>query len=102
MKLKVGDKVKIISGKEKGKEGMIARTLKKENRVVVEGINLIKRHTKPSGEDQTGGIIEREAPLHVSNVKLIEPTTKTKKTVVNDKKKGNQKKTIKKSEDKLD
>ncbi|MDD4036244.1 MAG: 50S ribosomal protein L24 [Bacilli bacterium] len=100
MKLKVGDKVKIIAGKEKGKEGMIVRTLRNENRVVVEGINLVKKHTKPSGEDQTGGIVEREAPLHVSNVMLIEP--KAKKTGSNANKKDNQKKTTKKSEDKLD
>lgn len=100
MKLKVGDKVKIISGKEKGKEGRIVRTLSSENRVVVEGINLVKRHTKPSGEDQTGGIIEREAPLHVSNVMLIEP--KAKKTGSNVNKKDNQKKITKKSEKKLD
>jgi large subunit ribosomal protein L24 len=93
MKLKVGDRVKVIAGKEKGKEGMIIRTLRKENRVIIEGLNLVKKHVKPSGEDQVGGIVEREAPIHVSNVKLVE--SKSKKTETK-----TQKNKTKKAEDK--
>lgn len=93
MKLKVGDRVKVIAGKEKGKEGMIIRTLRKENRVIIEGLNLVKKHVKPSGEDQVGGIVEREAPIHVSNVKLVE--SKPKKTETK-----TQKNKTKKAEDK--
>lgn len=76
MKIKVGDNVKILTGKDKGKTGMITKTLKKENRVIVEGINVVKKHVKPNGMNQTGGIIEMNAPIHVSNVKKIEATSK--------------------------
>ncbi len=76
MKIKVGDNVKILTGKDKGKTGMITKTLKKENRVIVEGINVVKKHVKPNGMNQTGGIIEMNAPIHVSNVKKIEVTSK--------------------------
>ena len=72
MKVKVGDKVKILAGKDKGKEGRILVTLKKEDRVVVEGINIVKKHVKPSRTNETGGILETENPIHVSNVKVIE------------------------------
>ena len=71
MKVKVGDNVKIIAGKDKGKEGKIIRTIKSENRVVVEGINIVKRHSKPRTTEDKGGIIEIEAPIHVSNVKAL-------------------------------
>ncbi len=76
MKIKVGDNVKILAGKDKGKTGMVTKTLKKENKVVVEGINVVKKHMKPNGQNQTGGIIEMNAPIHVSNVKKVEETTK--------------------------
>lgn len=76
MKIKVGDNVKILTGKDKGKTGMITKTLKKESRVIVEGINVVKKHVKPNGMNQTGGIIEMNAPIHVSNVKKIEATSK--------------------------
>ena len=83
MKIKVGDNVKILAGKDKGKTGMVTKTLKKENKVVVEGINVVKKHMKPNGQNQTGGIIEMNAPIHVSNVKKVEETTKkdTKKAM---------------------
>ena len=71
MKVKVGDNVKIIAGKDKGKEGKVIRTLKSEDRVVVEGINIVKRHSKPRTNEDKGGIIDIEAPIHVSNVKLV-------------------------------
>lgn len=79
MKIKVGDNVKIIAGKDKNKEGKVIKTLKKENKVVVEGINVFKKHIKPGRTNETGGIIDMEMPIHVSNVKLIDKTTKPKK-----------------------
>lgn len=78
MKVKVGDKVKILAGKDKGKEGTVTVTLKKKDKVVVSGINIVKRHMKPSYQNEAGGIVEKEAPIHVSNVKVIEEEKKTK------------------------
>ncbi|NMA50735.1 MAG: 50S ribosomal protein L24 [Mollicutes bacterium] len=81
MKVKVGDNVKIIAGKDKGKEGKVIKTLKKKNHVVVEGINICKRHSKPRTNEDKGGIIDIEASLNVSNVKVINATAKkTKQT----------------------
>ena len=71
MKVKVGDTVKVIAGADKGKEGKVIRTLKTEQRVVVEGINIVKKHSKPRTTNESGGIFEIEAPIHVSNVKVI-------------------------------
>ena len=71
MKVKVGDTVKIIAGADKGKEGKVIRTLKNEQRVVVEGVHIVKRHSKPRMTNESGSIIEIEAPIHVSNVKVI-------------------------------
>ena len=80
MKVKVGDKVKILAGKDKGKEGTVTVTLKKKDKVVVSGINMIKKHMKPNYQNETGGILETEAPIHVSNVKVIEETKTVKTT----------------------
>ncbi len=80
MKVKVGDQVKIIAGKDKGKEGKIIKTLRKEDRVVVEGINIVKKHLKPRYTNETGTIQETEAPIHVSNVKKVEEKVKSAKT----------------------
>ena len=71
MKVKVGDTVKIIAGADKGKEGKVIRTLKSEQRVVVEDVNIVKKHSKPRTTNESGGIFEIEAPIHVSNVKVI-------------------------------
>ncbi len=79
MKVKVGDKVKILAGKDKGKEGIVTVTLKKEDRVVVQGINIVKKHMKPGRTNETGGILETENPIHVSNVKVIEAGIKEAK-----------------------
>jgi len=76
MKLKVGDKVVVIAGKDKGKEGKILKTMKAMNHIVVEGLNMIKRHTKPKNDSQKGGIIEREASINASNVMIVDPKTK--------------------------
>ena len=75
MKLKVGDKVKVIAGSSKGKEGKIIKTLREENRVIVEGVNIVKKHKKGNGQE-TGGILEVEAPIDASNVMIIDPKTK--------------------------
>ena len=80
MKVKVGDQVKIIAGKDKGKEGKIIKTLRKEDRVVVEGINIVKKHLKPRYTNEIGSIQETEAPIHVSNVKKVEEKVKSAKT----------------------
>ena len=72
MKVKVGDNVKIIAGKDKGKEGKVIRTLRNKDKVVVEGINIIKKHSKPNNQNDKGGIFDIEAPIHVSNVKVVE------------------------------
>ena len=79
MKVKVGDNVKVLAGKDKGKEGRIIKTLRKDNKVVVEGVNVIKKHVKPNRMNEVGSIQEMEAPIHVSNVKVIEETKKTTK-----------------------
>ena len=75
MNLKVKDKVMVIAGSNKGKEGTIKKILKRENKVIVEGINLVKKHQKDNGNG-TGGIIEIEAPIDRSNVMIIDPKTK--------------------------
>ncbi|MDP4104612.1 MAG: 50S ribosomal protein L24 [Bacillota bacterium] len=73
MHVKKGDKVRVISGKDKGKTGVILAAYPKESRVLVEGINIVKKHTKPSQVNPQGGIINQEAPIHVSNVMPIDP-----------------------------
>lgn len=73
MHVKKGDEVLVIAGKNKDQRGKIREALPKEDRVIVEGVNIIKRHMKARGPGRPGGIIEREAPLHVSNVMLICP-----------------------------
>jgi len=70
--IRKGDRVKVIAGRSKGKVGDVLRVLPAEQRVVVSGVNVIKRHTKPS-RAESGGIIEREAAIHVSNVALLDP-----------------------------
>lgn len=75
MNFKKGDKVVVIAGKSKGKEGTILKVLKDENKVLVEGANMVKKHLKPNGEG-TGSIVEVEAPIHASNVMMLDPKTK--------------------------
>jgi large subunit ribosomal protein L24 len=72
LKIKKGDIVKVIAGDSRGKEGRVLRVLVKSSRVIVEGINLISRHTKPNAKHTKGGIIKREAPVHISNVMLVD------------------------------
>ena len=75
MIVKTGDKVKVITGKDKGKEGVILKAFPKKDRVIVEGMNMMKKHQKPSSMNPQGGILETEAPIHVSNVMLIDSKT---------------------------
>lgn len=75
MHVKKGDKVQVISGKDKGKQGVILRAYPRENRVIVEGINLVTKHAKPSQDNPQGGIVEMEAPIHASNVMPLDPDT---------------------------
>lgn len=74
LKLKKGDEVVVIAGKDKGKKGNILRVITEERRVVVSGVNKVKRHQKPS-RTGAGGIVEKELPLHISNVMLVDPKT---------------------------
>ena len=71
MKIKKGDLVKVITGKDRGKEGKVISILVDKDRVLVEAVNMVKRHVKPSKKNQKGGIIDMEASIHVSNVKKI-------------------------------
>ena len=71
MRLKTGMSVRVISGNHKGKEGKILRVIKDRERVIIEGVNLIKRHTRPSQENPQGGIVEKEAALHISNLMVV-------------------------------
>ncbi len=75
MNLKKGDKVVVIAGKNKGKEGTISKILAKDNKVIVDGVNMIKRHKKGNGQE-SGSIIEMEGPIDASNVMIIDPKTK--------------------------
>jgi large subunit ribosomal protein L24 len=72
LKIKKGDKVVVITGKDKGKSGDVLRVMPKDNRVVVQGVNMVKRHTKPA-MGQPGGIVEKEGTIHISNVAHIDP-----------------------------
>jgi large subunit ribosomal protein L24 len=74
-RIKKGDKVLVISGASKGARGEVLRVLPKEERAVVQGVAVAKRHTKPKGMGQPGGIVEQEAAVHMSNLALIDPST---------------------------
>ena len=76
MLIKKGDEVKVIAGKDKNKLGVVLEALPKQNRVVVEGVNIRKKHSKPSQTNQQGGIIEFEGSVHVSNVMILDPQAK--------------------------
>ena len=95
MKIKVGDNVQVITGSNKGKEGKVLRVFRKEGKVVIDGINIVKKHVKPNRTNESGGILEVEAPIHISNVKVL--TKETKKEV---KKEVKEKKASKKKDEK--
>ena len=102
MNFKKGDKVVVIAGKDKTKEGTIIEVLRDKGRVVVEGINMVKKHIKPNGQD-AGSIEEREASIHVSNVMLIDPKSKTRTRIGHTtNKKGKKVRVAKKSNQEID
>ncbi len=74
-RIRLGDMVVVVSGKDKGKKGKVTRVLREEDRVVVEGVNLVKRHTRPTPRNPAGGILEREQPLHGCKVMPVDPKT---------------------------
>lgn len=71
MKIKKGDLVKVIAGKDKEKEGKVISVNQKDNTALVEGVNMITKHTKPSAQNQAGGIVNQEGPIHISNLMLV-------------------------------
>ncbi len=103
MNFKVGDEVVVIAGSDKGKKGKIIKTLKNENRVIVEGVRVAKKHQKPTGQE-TGGIIEVERAIDASNVMLIDPKTKERTRIghTTDEKTGKKVRIAKKSNEKID
>lgn len=103
MNFKVGDEVVVITGSDKGKTGKIVKTLRDENKVVVEGVNIIKKHQKPTGQE-TGGILEVEAPINASNVMIVDPKTKKRTRIghTTDTKTGKKIRIAKKSNEKID
>jgi large subunit ribosomal protein L24 len=81
--VKTGDTVKVIAGDERGKTGRITSVLTDKNKVVVEGLNLVTKHTKPSAKNPQGGISKVEAPIHASNVSIVDPKTGEKVKTAN-------------------
>lgn len=77
IKIKKGDTVRVITGSQKGKEGAVLRILPQENKAIVEGINVVKKHNKPNAQNPQGGITEKEAPIHISNISLLTADGKT-------------------------
>jgi len=76
MKIKKGDNVVVIAGNYKGKKGKVLKVFPKEKRALVEGVNIIKKHSRPSQQNPQGGILEKEAPVHISNLMIIGPDGK--------------------------
>ncbi len=74
--IKAGDTVKVIAGDSKGKTGLVKKVLKDDNKAIVEGLNIVKRHIKPSASTPNGSIVEKEAPIHVSNLAYYDNSTK--------------------------
>ena len=101
MNFKVGDEVVVITGSDKGKKGKILKTLKAENKVIVEGVHIVKRHQRPAGQE-TGGIVSKEAPIHASNVMLIDPKTKKRTRIGHTIEKDKKVRVAKKSGEKID
>jgi len=71
MNIKKGDTVLIITGKDRGKQGTVSRAMPQDNKVIVEGLNIVKKHVRPQGQTRQGGVIEKAMPIHVSNTMLI-------------------------------
>ena len=73
LKIKSGDTVKVIAGDHKGTEGKVLKVDRESNKAIVEGINMVSKHTKPSATNPQGGIVKKEAPIHISNLSLLDP-----------------------------
>ena len=103
MNFKVGDEVVVITGSDKGKTGKIVKVLRSENKVVVEGVHVVKKHQKPTGQE-TGGILDVERPIAASNVMIVDPKTKKRTRVghTTDEKTGKKIRITKKSNEKID
>ena len=76
LKIKTGDIVRVIAGDHKGSEGKIVRVIREDNKAIVEGVNMVSKHTKPSAKSPQGGIIKKEAPIQISILSLIDPKSK--------------------------
>ena len=76
LKIKSGDIVRVIAGDHKGAEGKVLRVYREKNKAIVEGVNMVSKHTKPSAKNPQGGIVKKEAPVHISNIALIDPKSK--------------------------
>ena len=72
-RIKKGDQVLVITGSDKGRRGEVLQVMPKQERALVRGVRIVKRHTKPTGMGQPGGIVEKEAPIHLSNLMLVDP-----------------------------
>ena len=72
LKIKTGDAVKVMAGDHKGEEGKVIKVILDKNRAIVEGVNMVSKHAKPSAENPQGGIVKKEAPIHLSNLSLID------------------------------
>ena len=102
MHVKKGDTVKVISGKDKGKTGVVLTALPKKDRVLIEGVNIVKKHTKPNQANPQGGIVSQEAAIHVSNVMLLDPKSGEPTRVGYKVEDGKKVRVAKKSGEKLD
>ena len=71
LKIKTGDRVRVIAGDHKGSEGKVLKLFSDKDKAIVEGVNVVKRHTKPNAQNPQGGILEKEAPIHISNLSLL-------------------------------
>jgi len=76
LKIKTGDIVRVIAGDHKGSEGKVVSVDREKNKAIVEGVNMVSKHTKPSAKSPQGGIVKKEAPIHISNISLIDPKSK--------------------------
>ncbi|AYN05244.1 MULTISPECIES: 50S ribosomal protein L24 [Flavobacterium] len=76
LKIKSGDIVRVIAGDHKGSEGKVLRVYREKNKAIVEGVNMVSKHTKPSAKNPQGGIVKKEASIQISNISLIDPKTK--------------------------
>ncbi len=95
MKIRKNDNIVVIAGNDRGKTGKVLKVYPKTSRIIIEGINLRKRHTKPNQKNPQGGILEKEAPIHVSNVMILDPTnnepTRIRSQIILDEKTGKKK-----------